>query len=87
VSYRQASVKLMPDDMVVLFTDGVSEAMNSKDEEWGEDRLLAAMKANRQATAAEILRAIFENADAFTAGAPQHDDMTLIVVKIFDQAV
>jgi sigma-B regulation protein RsbU (phosphoserine phosphatase) len=86
-SYRQASVKLMPDDMLVLFTDGVSDAMDSKDEEWGEDRLLAAMKANRQATAAGILLRIFEDADAFTAGAPQHDDMTLIVVKIFDQAV
>jgi serine phosphatase RsbU (regulator of sigma subunit) len=49
-------------DVLVGYTDGISEAMNAADEEWGEERLMT-------------------SADRFVSGAPQHDDMTLIVVR------
>jgi sigma-B regulation protein RsbU (phosphoserine phosphatase) len=80
--YTEQSMSLMPGDVLLLYTDGISEAMTHEDEEWGEERLIAAAEKVKGKSAAEILRAIFNAADAFTAGAPQHDDMTLLVLKL-----
>ena len=80
--YTEQSMTLMPGDMLLLYTDGISEAMTHDDEEWGEERLIAAAEKLRDKPACEILHALFNAADAFTAGAPQHDDMTLLVLKL-----
>jgi sigma-B regulation protein RsbU (phosphoserine phosphatase) len=56
--------------------------MTHDDEEWGEERLIAAAEKVRDEPACEILHALFNAADDFTAGAPQHDDMTLLVLKL-----
>jgi sigma-B regulation protein RsbU (phosphoserine phosphatase) len=80
--YTEQSINLMPGDVLLLYTDGISEAMTHDDEEWGEERLIAAAEKVKGKSAGEILRAIFNAADAFTAGAPQHDDMTLLVLKL-----
>jgi sigma-B regulation protein RsbU (phosphoserine phosphatase) len=66
----------------VTYTDGISEAMTRQDEEWGEERMMAAAAAASAGTAQQVLEAIFAEADKFTAGAPQHDDMTLLVLKL-----
>jgi phosphoserine phosphatase RsbU/P len=80
--YEQGTVVLDIDDMVVLFTDGVSESMNARDEEWSEDRLIESAKACDGLDAAASLSQIMKAAVGFAAGAPQHDDMTLVVLRV-----
>ncbi|MGH9655192.1 MAG: SpoIIE family protein phosphatase, partial [Bryobacteraceae bacterium] len=62
--------------------DGVSEAMARDDEEWGEQRMIASCAAAHERAAGEILQCMMNAADEFVQGAPQHDDMTLIVMKV-----
>lgn len=71
-----------PGDLAVLFTDGVSESMNLREEEWGEDRLTECAKTCQGLPAAEGMRRILAAAQAFAAGAPQHDDMTLVLFRV-----
>jgi sigma-B regulation protein RsbU (phosphoserine phosphatase) len=80
-AYLQAELTLAAGDLMVIFTDGVSEAMNPALEEWGEDRLIATVRATQGCDACEIITRIMQAADQFAAGAPQHDDMTLIVLR------
>jgi sigma-B regulation protein RsbU (phosphoserine phosphatase) len=80
--YVEQVLTLEPGDLLLLYTDGISEAMTHDDEEWGEDRMIEAATAVRNKDAGEILHAIFADADKFTAGAPQHDDMTMLILKL-----
>jgi sigma-B regulation protein RsbU (phosphoserine phosphatase) len=78
-------------DVLLAFTDGISEAMTRDEEEWGEDRMIAtAQKFLNQpdctVTARQLLNCILEAADKFTSGAPQHDDMTLLVCTVSNPA-
>src|SRR5215472_2235955 len=68
-------------DLVVLFTDGVSESMNVRHEEWGEGRLIELAKTCHGLPALQTMRRILAAAKAFAEGAPQHDDMTLVVLR------
>ncbi len=79
--YRQGAVTLEPGDVLVAYTDGVSEAMNAADEEWGEDRMKDAIAPQRSVAARALIDRVMRSADAFVAGAPQHDDMTLVVIR------
>src|SRR5580692_4417442 len=69
-------------DLVMLFTDGVSESMNVRDEEWGEERLIEFAKTCHGLPALDVMTRILAAAEAFAAGASQHDDMTLVVVCV-----
>lgn len=80
--YTQAAVELEPGDVLLAFTDGISEAMNTDDEEWGEEQLIDAAKACEGLSAADTISHIVDAADRFAAGADQHDDMTLLVVRV-----
>jgi sigma-B regulation protein RsbU (phosphoserine phosphatase) len=80
--YCDDRVNIVPGDVLVAFTDGISEAMNHREDEWSEDRLISAACKCTKKSAGEIVRCLIEEADAFTAGAPQHDDMTLAVMKL-----
>ncbi len=80
--YEKATVQLERGDILVAFTDGISEAMNAADEEWGDDNLAAAAQKWGHLSAAEMIPKLMEAADAFVNGAPQHDDMTIVVAKI-----
>jgi sigma-B regulation protein RsbU (phosphoserine phosphatase) len=79
--YQQGRVTLASGDVLVAYTDGISEAMNAANEEWGEDRFMAAVEPNRLTSARALIDRLMVSADAFVAGAPQHDDMTLLVVR------
>ena len=79
--YTQADVRLEPGDLLVAFTDGVSEAMNAVQEEWGEERLLPVLHDVRREPLPTVIERVMAAADAYVAGAPQHDDMTLVVVR------
>lgn len=80
--YEKESCPLEPGDLVVLFTDGISESMNASDEEWGEDRLIEFGKTCIGLPAFEAMKRILASAEAFAAGASQHDDMTLVVLRV-----
>ena len=78
--YEAGTVKLNPDDHLILFTDGVVEARNRADEEFGSERLTAFLRENARATAPEILALLRDSVLAFSANAPQHDDITMMVL-------
>jgi sigma-B regulation protein RsbU (phosphoserine phosphatase) len=80
--YDQAFVTLERGDILVAFTDGISEAMNPVNEEWGEDRLIESVRRLQNQNAREMISGLVALADEFAAGAVQHDDMTLIVAKV-----
>ena len=80
--YTEQTMTLEPGDLLILYTDGISEAMTRDDEEWGEERMIAAARASIHKSANDVLDDLFVAADAFTAGAPQHDDMTLLLLKL-----
>jgi sigma-B regulation protein RsbU (phosphoserine phosphatase) len=80
--YGQSWLVLAPGDILLAYTDGISEAMTMDDEEWGEERMIAAAQAFSELPAAQMIERMIAAADAFTAGAPQHDDMTLVIVKL-----
>jgi phosphoserine phosphatase RsbU/P len=80
--YEQGCFELLPGDLILLYTDGVSESMNAQDEEWGEEGLIACAKTCCGLSAREVLDHLMRGAVAFAAGAPQHDDMTLVVLHV-----
>ena len=82
--YRQESFDLEPGDLIVLFTDGISESMNARDEDWGEERFIEFAKTCHGLPASEAMTRIMAAAEAFAAGASQHDDMTLVVLRILE---
>lgn len=82
VQYEEQSVTLQIGDLLLAYTDGISEAMTEDDEEWGEERMLQTVKAAQSHSVKQILQETFQAADQFTAGAMQHDDMTLLFMKI-----
>jgi phosphoserine phosphatase RsbU/P len=72
--------QLLPGDILVLYTDGISESPNSADEQFGEQRILEALRRHRGLSSPEILHAIVGEVRRFSAG-EQQDDVTLIVAK------
>ncbi len=80
-SYEEGSLAIRQGDVLLTYTDGISEAMSAADEEWGEEAMMLAAEEASGGTAEDIVRAIFDAADRFTGKAPQHDDMTVLVMK------
>ena len=80
--YDQGTVRLEPGDVFVSFTDGISEAMNVAEEQWGEQGLIECVRGADGLNAAALIQRMMDAADRFAAGATQHDDMTIIVARI-----
>lgn len=79
--YRHAETALMPGDVFLLYTDGVTEARNPAGEDFGEDRLCEAAAVGRQASAQAMAASIVAAVEEFAEGAPQHDDITLLAAR------
>ena len=79
--YAQETVTLAKDDTVVLYTDGVTEAMNADGEEFGVDRLRDVFAANPPQGSEEANRTVFEAVHAFAGDTPQSDDVTCLVFR------
>ena len=79
--YTQAEEVMQPGDVLVLFSDGVTEAADPTDQEFGEARLLALVESLKDRPAAEIVDAIHANVAQFAEGAPQADDITVVVAR------
>lgn len=82
IPYNKNKIYLQSGDMLVLFTDGVSEAMNTNSEEFGEDRLEDLCKKISTLSSQGALDLIKKEVESFTHGAPQSDDLTLMVIKV-----
>lgn len=80
--FSQSTVVLEPNDVVVGYTDGFSEALNSEDEEWGDPAIVDVVRDAGARHPNEIIDALVDGADRFVAGAPQSDDMTAIVFRV-----
>jgi len=80
-SFEEETVSLKPGDLLVISSDGISEAMNSDLEQFGEERLQAIIKNHRSASPKEIIDNIITAVKLHAGSHPQSDDMTLIVVK------
>ena len=80
--YQQATVALHPGDLLLIFSDGFSEAVNRRLEEFGEDQLLRLAARNRGDSAADLIEKISQAVVAHTGDEPQTDDMTIIAVRV-----
>ena len=78
---ERETMSLTNGDTFVLFSDGVSEAMNGDEDFYGEERLLAALAKTSDATPAETVRGLLADVRAFTAGAKQNDDITILAAR------
>ncbi len=81
VAYQTGTVSLAPGDWLVVFTDGVVEAVNARDEEYGEERLIWVLNAGANISAAKLLSRIMVDLDTFVGTTPQHDDVTCLLVR------
>lgn len=79
--YQAATIALAPGDWLVVFTDGLVEAVNARDEEYGESRLLSAIEAGRAVEPPDLLRRLMSDLDFFVGNTPQHDDVTCMLLK------
>jgi phosphoserine phosphatase RsbU/P len=79
--YGSANVAIAPGDWLIIFTDGLVEAENARQEEYGESRLITVMGANTSSTPKEMLDRLMASVDLFVGTTPQHDDITCVLIK------
>jgi serine phosphatase RsbU (regulator of sigma subunit) len=80
--YSEQSMHLNRGDMLVLYSDGVTEATNTEQEEYAEERFIEVLRQHRTEPACAIVEAVTKSLAEFAAGAPQADDITLVVAKV-----
>jgi sigma-B regulation protein RsbU (phosphoserine phosphatase) len=80
--YEQETIQLQSDDILVVYTDGVTEALNPAGVEFGEERLRSIMAESLRLSAHESARKIIGQVREWQGQASQHDDITLIIVKV-----
>ena len=81
-SLQVESVTLEPDDVVVFYSDGIVEAMNMAKDQFGEDRLLDAVRDSARLSAGAVAEEIERRVRLFAGAAPVHDDQTLFVMRV-----
>jgi sigma-B regulation protein RsbU (phosphoserine phosphatase) len=82
MSYDEVTVPIHSGDVFVFCSDGVSEAMNRKNEEFGSGRLIDVVSKTKHLTAKEIVFSIVEAVESHRAGFPPNDDTTVVALKI-----
>lgn len=80
--YQEEKIVLEPGELILLFTDGITEAFNKENEQFEEERLIKVVQENFHRDAKEISQQIVNHVTAFQEDVPQSDDLTLVVVKI-----
>jgi phosphoserine phosphatase RsbU/P len=81
VKYQSGTVTLAPGDWLIIFTDGLVEAENARQEEYGEARLLAALERYKSVEPKDLLKQLMAEVDLFVGNTPQHDDVTCMLLK------
>jgi len=85
-SYRSKKIRLNPGDLLFLFTDGVTEAFNTREELYGDNRLVTFLEAHSSTPIEEIIKKSNQSVSDFSAGVPQSDDITLLAIRYHGQA-
>ena len=80
-SYEEETVQLAPGDWLIVFSDGISEAMSSTGDEYGETRIIECVQRNTALDPPRLLEALFSDVREFTKGAAQSDDITAMVLR------
>jgi sigma-B regulation protein RsbU (phosphoserine phosphatase) len=80
-SYDEETITLEPGDLIIVFSDGVTEAMNPDSDEFTDDRLLDCANKHRGETPQQVLDALLADVHEFCAGATQSDDVTVVMVR------
>ncbi len=81
IHLEEAEITMQPGDILICYTDGVTEAMDAAGDLFGEARLRAAVESNANGSADVVLNAIVEAVSSFTGELPQSDDLTIFVMK------
>lgn len=81
LKYKSGEIVLGKDDLVVFYTDGITEAINSREEDYGEERLKSIIIQNRNKSSEEIVNAVLDDVKQFCGDEPQFDDITVMVLK------
>ncbi|HYF61517.1 MAG TPA: PP2C family protein-serine/threonine phosphatase, partial [Herpetosiphonaceae bacterium] len=84
--YSELLVQLQPGDQLVLVSDGIIEAMNSRRELFGFERLTSSIARSAAATPQDCLDTLWQAVQTFEAGAEPQDDKTIVVVQVADSA-
>ena len=80
-TYEQQRIDLAADDLILTYTDGVTESMNLAEEEFGENRLKEIIVQHDGGGAKRVLDAVLDAVGIHTGGADQFDDLTLLVLR------
>lgn len=83
--YEQGTINLSPGDLLIAYTDGITEAVDPAGEEWGEEKLIHMISKLHHLPAPDLLRELFAAVKRYTENAPQQDDMTLIIARLLAQ--
>jgi sigma-B regulation protein RsbU (phosphoserine phosphatase) len=79
--YEEEKVTLNPEDVLVVFSDGITESMDTKSDQFGRDRIIEALEKTKGHPVNDIAKALLDSVTQFSTGAPQSDDMTLLILK------
>ncbi len=77
----EETIELNTGDIVVFYTDGFTEAMNERREFYGEERLVEFIKQHKNLSSKDLINALLKDVNRFANHMPQHDDMTIVVIK------
>jgi phosphoserine phosphatase RsbU/P len=80
-TFEEEMVQLSPGDLLVAFSDGITEALNSAGKEFGEHRLLKCIKTHRELEPKDLLEHIFETVHQFSGDSTPYDDLTALVLR------
>jgi sigma-B regulation protein RsbU (phosphoserine phosphatase) len=80
-TYQEETIQLQPGDMLLIFSDGISEAMNAAGDEFGDDRILSCLQQHARADVGEVLECLVQTVATFASGTIQGDDMTAVVLR------
>lgn len=81
LGFEEKQLELRAGDTLALFSDGVTEAWNADEDEFGEARLVDVLRAAARGNAEDTVTTLVDEIDAFAGSAPQHDDITILIVK------
>jgi sigma-B regulation protein RsbU (phosphoserine phosphatase) len=81
IPLEERQIEVAPGDLLIFYTDGVTEAMNATSQMFGEERLRAIVRANAGASAEQVCQAVLQALHNFIKDTPPSDDITLLIVK------
>jgi sigma-B regulation protein RsbU (phosphoserine phosphatase) len=81
VEYKAQTVVLHPGDIILLFTDGITESRNKENKEFEEEKLVKFLKKKSKLSAPDLIKEIQKEVETFTADTDQMDDQTVVVIK------